>query len=457
MAAIYKTEPLKLWRKAKELRLAYYKNYAKAHEKKGLRWAGGAWALDAIPHGLGDDVWSLTSEPYAASIARDTAFSVRCQEAAEKAGFSRDICSYIRTYWGSMMVNEYAFPAFSKTWPKPDFIFQTHICCSHAKWYQVISDLERDIPMFFVDVSSGPAMESIGENFHYSKVPQHAIDYIVNQCLDAIERLEKITRRPYRDDLLQKAIFNHYRTTTTWAKICELQKTIPAPLDEKTMYSLYALATLDKASSWCADFYDELYDEIKDRVRRGIAAIANERMRIMTDTQPPWAFLDLYRYLEEFGCVSVGSLYTFGLEGQWEMNRDGVWGAARCPATIDCMPKGRKELLSAYIGFELNKPQWQHFYDHRLKSAMMIKLAREWKLGGALLHYNRGCEGLSLGIAENRLALHHAGFPAMTFEGNMGDTRENDKAHIYSRIDAFMETLGLKRNFVKRKAKGAHP
>ena len=58
--AKYKTEKLKLWNKAKELRLQFYENYAKAHEKGGLRWAGGAWTLDALPRGLGDDVWSIT-------------------------------------------------------------------------------------------------------------------------------------------------------------------------------------------------------------------------------------------------------------------------------------------------------------------------------------------------------------------------------------------------------------
>ena len=38
----------------------------------------------------------------------------------------------------------------------------------------------------------------------------------------------------------------------------------------------------------------------------------------MSDTQPPWGFLKVFRYLEEYGAVSVGSLYTFGLEGIWE-------------------------------------------------------------------------------------------------------------------------------------------
>ena len=33
----------------------------------------------------------------------------------------------------------------------------------------------------------------------------------------------------------------------------------------------------------------------------------------------------------------------------------------------------------------------------------------------------------------------------MTFEGNMGDEREFDEARTMTRIDAFMETLGVKK------------
>lgn len=38
----HKTEPLKLWNRAKEIRTAYYRNYVDAHKNGGLRWAGGA-------------------------------------------------------------------------------------------------------------------------------------------------------------------------------------------------------------------------------------------------------------------------------------------------------------------------------------------------------------------------------------------------------------------------------
>jgi len=63
----YPTEPLRCWAKAKEIRENYYNNYASAKEKGGIRWTGGAWSFDAIPMGLGDDVYSLSGEPYAAT------------------------------------------------------------------------------------------------------------------------------------------------------------------------------------------------------------------------------------------------------------------------------------------------------------------------------------------------------------------------------------------------------
>ena len=44
---------------------------------------------------------------------------------------------------------------------------------------------------------------------------------------------------------------------------------------------------------------------------------------------------------------------------------------------------------------------------------------------------------------ENRLGIAKAGIPIMTFEGNMGDEREFDEERVVTRIDSFMETLGV--------------
>ncbi len=427
----YPTEPLKLWAKAKELRENYYMNYARAKEKGGLRWSGSAWALDALPAGLGKDVYSLTGEPYAASVAHDRKFAKECMDAAEAYGFARDLCSYMRIYWGGMHLNKYLFGG---EFPKPDFIFQTQICCSHSKWYQHVAK-EELVPQFYVDVGVGP----------YKDMNEQRLDYVTNQLHDGIEFLEKSTGRKFDDELFINAVKNEMRSTSRWADICALNKVKPAPLDEKTMYSLYVLATLSKSSQWCADFYDELYEEVKDRVARGIAAVPNETVRMMSDTQPPWSFLKIFRYLETFGAVSIGSLYTFALEGIWEDKPDGSWGGRSLPWEKGVEIKDRETALRLYADWNLSKPQWQHFFDPRLKTAMMLRIIKEWQVDGVMLHLNRGCEGLSLGIMENRLGISQAGVPIMTFEGNMGDEREFDEVRTQARVDAFMEQLGLRR------------
>jgi benzoyl-CoA reductase subunit B len=427
----YPTESLKLWGKAKQLREQYYRNYATAKENGGLRWSGSAWALDAIPAGLGDDVYSLTGEPYAAAVAHDKKFAKECMDAAESVGFARDLCSYMRIYWGGMHLDKYLYGG---KFPKPDFIFQTQICCSHSKWYQHVAQHEK-VPQFYVDVGVGP----------YKDLNKDRLDYVTNQLLDGIEFLEKTTGRKFDDEKFIKAVKNEMRSTSRWADICALNKVKPAPLDEKTMYSLYVLATLSKSSQWCADFYDELYDEVKDRVARGIAAVPNEKCRMMSDTQPPWSFLKIFRYLETYGAVSIGSLYTFALEGIWEDKPDGSWGGRTLPWEKGIPMNTREEVARLYADWNLSKPQWQHFFDPRLKTEMMLRIVKEWQVDGVMLHLNRGCEGLSMGIMENRGGIAKAGVPIMTFEGNMGDEREFDEVRTQARVDAFMEQLGLRR------------
>jgi benzoyl-CoA reductase subunit B len=431
MANKYPTESLKLWKKAKELREQYYMNYAKAKENGGLRWSGSAWALDALPAGLGEDVYSLTGEPYAAAVSHDRKFAKECMDAAESYGFARDLCSYMRIYWGGMHLNKYLFGG---EFPKPDFIFQTQICCSHSKWYQHVAKEEK-VPQFYVDVGVGP----------YKDMTDARLDYVTNQLHDGIEFLEKSTGRKFNDELFIKAVKNEMRSTSRWADICALNKIKPAPLDEKTMYSLYVLATLSKSSQWCADFYDELYEEVKDRVARGIAAVPNETVRMMSDTQPPWSFLKIFRYLETYGAVSIGSLYTFALEGIWEVKEDGTWGGRTLPWDKGIEMNTRDQALRLYADWNLSKPQWQHFYDPQIKTEMMLRIVKEWQVDGVMLHLNRGCEGLSLGIMENRLGIAKAGVPIMTYEGNMGDEREFDEVRTQARVDAFMEQLGLRR------------
>jgi benzoyl-CoA reductase subunit B len=431
----YPTEPFKTWKKTKELREKCYRDYQTAKERGGLRWCGSAWAFDALPRGLGDDVYPIAGEPYGATCAIDRSFNERCQKAAAERGFAHDLCAYMRSYWGSMYLNEFALGG---EFPKADFAFTNQICCSHSKWYQVVAEHEK-IPFYCVDVSIGPHKDIRG--LHDPK-----IDYIVAQMQEAIEWMQKLTGRPYDDEKLIAAVKNEMRSTSTWAKICEVNQAVPAPMDEKSMYAYYVLATLGlKSTREVADFYDEVLEEMKDRVARGIAAVPTERCRLISDTQPPWGFLKIFRYMEQFGAVSVGSVYTFGLEGMFAWTEDGRWVARPTPMELGQEIKDRETALRMYAEWNAGKPEYQHFFDVSIKTRMMLAIVKQWKVDGVMLHLNRGCEGLSCNIMQNRAELADAGVPLMTYEGNMGDESEFDESRTRGRIESFMETLGLEK------------
>jgi benzoyl-CoA reductase subunit B len=380
-------------------------------------------------------VHSLTGEPYGATTAWFIDFSSKCLEAAERAGVARDLCAYLRNYWGSVILDKFilADGTVVDQWPTSDFLFTTHICCSHAKWYQYASQLEGGIPLYAIDVSVGPYLN------------KGKLDYLVQQLADSIEWMEKITGRKYDDELLIEAIRNECRSESLWAKICNYNKAIPAPLDEKSMFSLYVFNTLCPQKREIVDFYERVRDEVGERVEKRIAAVATESFRILTDSQPPWPFLQVFRYLErEYGAISLGSLYTFSLTTPWD-EEDDTLVPPKTPEEQGIEMRNREEALRAYAAFVLKKLIWRPFYSSHLRSDLLVKMAKQWKADAVFFHLNRGCEAMAIGQMENRLALLEENIPVLTFEGSMGDHRDFDLPRTINRIDSFLEGLGVKK------------
>ncbi len=433
----FKGEPYKCWKKAKELRLQIYREYAEAHEKGGLRVAGSSWGFIAVPRGLGDDVYYLASEPYGASTANETEFSRKCMEAAEVKGWAPDLCGYIRNYLGCIYLDVYTFGG---PWPKADLIWQIHLCCSHAKWYQAASEAEGGIPFYACDVSTGPYEVGPGRE----KLKEHKLQYLVSQVLDGIDWMEKVTGRKFDDEKFIQAVNNDCDSTSLWADICVLNTAVPAPIDEKSMFAWFNLAGIGRERKDVLDFYKELYDEIKDRVARGVAAVPNERFRLVNYSSPPWGELDIFRYLEQFGCVSIGADYSFAQFGVWEYAEDGTLRGRKTPAQQGIVMRTREEAVRVMADWYLCKPTWQHLYGPEVKINFMKTIAKQWKCDGAIIHYNRGCEMMTQGAPEIRLALQEAGLPVMTYEANGSDAREFDAPRVQARIDAFMESQGLR-------------
>lgn len=441
----YPTKAFDCWGMAKELREDIYRKLAQkaSGEKNWLVASGGTEGLIGLPAGLGDDYVPFGGEPYGAStgaLGRSEEMMAYC----ETKGYARDLCGYCRNYLGSLFGDKFSFGG---QYPHPDFYFQLHFCDTHAKWYMPAAQYTNK-PYFIIDIAASYRWPKWNES---EKRKKNKFDYLVAQMHDSIEWMQQVTGRKYDDEKLADAVYNEIMSTSTWAKCCELNKAVPAPMDEKSMYAFYVVHVLRRHTKEAKKFFDALYDELQDRIAKGIAGVEYEKVRMIHNSQPPWYALHIFRYMEKFGVSCVGSQYDFMLSGGWDYYYDENdiphIRAAEPPPDF-------KEKIRTRDGALRALATWLLDYGLQIRSFRFpmierrnidVAIARDWKCEGAIMHLNRGCEGWAVGQLEVRRALVEAGFDVLTYEGNVADPREFDEARTFARIDAFMESKGLKR------------
>ncbi len=434
----YKTQPLKIWNEAKEIRAKVFQEYVDAKKKGGLRVVSATGGSISFSTGLGEDVYIMGLEPLAGNTAWQAEFSLKCLEACEKVGWGREICGYSKNVWGAMMLNKFIMPdgTILDEWPVPDFITSTSLAPCHCKWIQYINEY-KDVPCYLFDT---PKM------FPFNT--EAMINYLSGQVLDFIKWAEDLTKRRFDDELFIKSVLNEFRSFRLWTKICELQKNIPAPLDEKSMYSLVVPNLTRCFKEETVSFYERLLEEVEERVEKGIAAVPTEQFRVITDAIPPWSFLQVWRYMErEYGCVSIGSPYIFILGGSWKLDEEGNLIPTPTPEEMGMRITNREEAVRALVWYKT------HFATEtvytpaggRVQHEVLQAVAKGWKIDGGILHLNRGCTMQALGGLESRRALWKIGIPAINFEGNDADPRDLDLTRTRRQIDIFLESYGVKR------------
>src|SRR3972149_1859356 len=99
----YPSKPFDCWGMVKELRQKNFEEVMTARERGAVvatGGTGGGWILA----GLGDHVY-LPGEPYGAEISLYPELAVKCAAAVEERGYARDLCGYLRMYWGLLLLN----------------------------------------------------------------------------------------------------------------------------------------------------------------------------------------------------------------------------------------------------------------------------------------------------------------------------------------------------------------
>lgn len=442
-------EELEAYPKFNRYQYNFYKDFAEAD---GIKWAGSGWAYESLGEGLGDDVYFLAGEPYSAVVAYNKDISREFLNASDAHGFPSELCGYMVNYWGGLTQNKYVLPdgTVYDSFPDVDFNFTSHICCTHSKWYQMASELEGEYtdpdgghtPFYAIDIIGGPNAYDDDDVVEYKK----------GQLEYAIEWMQETTGRAFDDDRFINAVKNEMHSMSTWAKVCKMQENHPAPLEERRMFSLYAPSIARRATDRAAELYTDLHEEISDMVERNATVSGPQEFRFVSDSPPPWAHLDIYKYIrEEYNAVSLGSVYSWGLTGAWcgfDGDDEWEWEPLPTPMEQGIDIDDRETALEEVIKWNLRRPAWNVFSTHlAARRKMTLQMAEQFDVDFVLMHLNRGCEGWAQNQVEVSNYLKERGIPVLEYEGNQADARDFDPSALKQKIDMFMEgRFGVKPN-----------
>ncbi len=327
-------------------------------------------------------------------------------EAAEREGYSQDLCSYARCDLGSVASGRTPVGRL----PRPDLLCcSTNICQTVLYWYRALAE-RFGVPLVLVDTP-----------FVYGESRPHDVTYVVEQLREAAAAAERVTGRRIEPEALSEATRLAREGRDLWGACLAANRAVPAPWTGFDQFAHMAPIVALRGTEECNAYYRTLLDELRDRVRRGVGGIREERVRLLWDNLPVWFELrHLATMLAERGFTFVCSTYA---------NAWSEMGSVIDPA--DPWTSAAR----AYQHVILNR-------DLRSKLALMKSLCRDYRAAGAVLHSDRSCKPYSIGQVDLRERLsREAGVRALVLEADHGDPRAWSPEQAETRLRAFMEAF----------------
>ena len=425
--AKYETKPVECWAKMKELRRWHFKHTWEVAARGGTVFIGMPEGIQGFLAGLGDYAYPSYG-PYFTRMIRDPQQTIKVLEATEARGHTRDMCSVMKGYIGQLYLGM-ATRAPQGYTIKPAFVIQTLNCHTMAQTGQLYSEY-LGIPYLAIDMPHKSSPETI--------------EYGTAQLMEAIEWMEKITGKKYDDEKLIEGVKNEWKSAHLWASIQIMNQNIPAPYDLRMTWSLRMPLISMRERPEVVDYLKMLYDETKYRVNNQISARGMETMRLFFEGFPPYYYIQILKQPQEYGAIYIINENNLG-HGLWKIQSDGTYLVGETLEERGIPIRNREEAVRAEMALYFDRGRSGTWYFPPSRHIEVVKRAKDWKCQAGVIALDRGCHGYQVSIMERKMALQEAGFLVGTFEHSQADPREFSEAQTVDRMEAFFDSLGLKK------------
>ncbi|MCK6640283.1 MAG: benzoyl-CoA reductase subunit B [Bacteroidia bacterium] len=344
---------------------------------------------------------------------------------AEKHAHSEDVCTYVKCDVGMMLKGNIG-PTGQKL-PDPDILLLSYTgCFTFMKWFET---LKREYPDARVIMLHTPYQEN-------GKMTPEMIQYMVKQLQEeVIPVMEEVSGVKY-DETKLKSILKHSKEAGDWiARIFDTTKHKPSPIDAY-FAGVYYIGPINigfRGTPEAVEYYKELYNEIMDRVKKGLGPITpegemkEEKYRLVVEGPPNWTnFREFWKIFYDMGAVIVASSYT-KVGGVYDMG----WRHD---------PERPLEALAEYCMncyTNLNLPQ---------RIELLSKCITDYKADGYVTNSIKSCNSFSAGqLAMMREIEDKLEVPVGFIESDLVDPRYFSYSNIKNRLESYFQMLSQRK------------
>lgn len=331
-------------------------------------------------------------------------------DVAEKMGYSRDLCGYLRNIIG------YVNGAMERDdmplgrLPEPDILMSPGGGCVPVM--KIFHALERRFPDAQVFRADLPQVA-------VSDIRRHHVDYALAETRRLLDFLTERTGRVVDPERLSEVVRLSDRACALWDEIMSYRRFVPAPFSAAEIGIMFVMVTR-QGTQIAVDFLEQVLTEVKARAEASTGVIPDEKIRLFWDNIPLWYNLGLFNYFEKWGGVVVAETYS----AAWSLRLD-----PDNPFEALAMKSLQSYPLVSCVSIERRKE-------------MVLNACRQYKIDGVILHRNKSCVPITLGQMDIKKALEEElGIPSLIIDADHMDARHFSVAQFESRADAFMEML----------------
>ncbi len=330
--------------------------------------------------------------------------------AANAAGYSPDICSYLTSDVGAFLRGETPLRrAYGiERVPRPDvLVYNTNQCRDVQDWFHFYG---RRFGVPVLGISSPRGVEELSS--------VHIAD-VAAQLEAMVPALEKIAGRPLDMDRLREVVALSKRCSDLWKEVLDTARSVPSPWTFFDHTIHMGPAVVARGTPEAVEYYEILLEELRERIEQGMAAVDGERHRLYWEGMPIWGKLrDLANLFMDLRCCIVASTYC----NSW------IFSAFDPEDPFRSMAHAYTDIFICHA-----EPWKERYIEERI---------REFQVDGILFHDAKTCPNNSnsrYGMPQ-RLQ-ERLGLPALVVHGDLNDLRCYSEEQVRTNIEAFVEQL----------------